>query len=102
MREAYASRALEEQGIFLDLRNAYAVLEDTRESLKIVGLTVRSAVETLELVTGRYQVGKASSVELTDAQVQLATAKAQEIQARYDYEIAVAAIERSIGGNRKP
>jgi outer membrane protein TolC len=34
--------------------------------------------------------------------VQLATAKAQEIQARYDYEIAIAAIERSIGGNRKP
>lgn len=102
LREAYASRALEEQGIFLDLRNAYAVLEDTRESLVIVSLTVKQADETLVLVTGRYQVGKASSVELTDAQVQLATAKAQEIQARYDYEIAVAAIERSIGGNRKP
>jgi outer membrane protein TolC len=102
LREAYASRALEEQAIFLDLRNAYAVLEDTRESLKIVSLTVQQATETLDLVTGRYQVGKASSVELTDAQVQLATAKAQEIQARYDYEIAIAAIERSIGGNRKP
>lgn len=102
LREAYASRAFEEQAIFLDLRNAYAVLEDTRESLKIVGLTVRSAAETLELVTGRYQVGKASSVELTDAQVQLATARAQEIQARYDYEISIAAIERSIGGARKP
>ncbi|MBV8880311.1 MAG: TolC family protein [Planctomycetaceae bacterium] len=102
LREAYAARALEEQAIFLDLRNAYAVLEDTRESLRIVSLTVQQATETLELVTGRYQVGKASSVELTDAQVQLATAKAQEIQARYDYEISIAAIERSIGGNRKP
>jgi outer membrane protein TolC len=102
LRAAYASRALEEQGIFLDLRRAYAVLEDTRESLKIVVLTVQQATETLDLVTGRYQVGKASSVELTDAQVQLATAKAQEIQARYDYEISIAAIERSIGGTRKP
>jgi outer membrane protein TolC len=102
LHQAYANRALEEQTIFLDLRNAYAVLEDTQESLKILGLTVQSAVETLDLVTGRYQVGKASSVELTDAQVQLAQAKAQEIQARYDYEISIAAIERSIGGNRKP
>jgi outer membrane protein len=102
LRSSYASRALEEQNIFLDLRRAYAVLEDTRESLKIVSLTVRQATETLDLVTGRYQVGKASAVELTDAQVQLATAKAQEIQARYDYEIAIAAIERSIGGARKP
>lgn len=102
LRAAYATRALEEQGIFLDLRRAYAVLEDTRESFKIVSLTVQQATETLELVTGRYQVGKASSVELTDAQVALATAKAQEIQARYDYEISIAAIERSIGGSRKP
>jgi outer membrane protein TolC len=102
LHQAYANRALEEQSIFLDLRNAYAVLEDTQESLKIVSLTVQSAAETLDLVTGRYQVGKASSVELTDAQVQLAQAKAQEIQARYDYEISIAAIERSIGGNRKP
>jgi outer membrane protein len=102
LRSSYASRALEEQSIFLDLRRAYAVLEDTRESFKIVSLTVQQATETLELVTGRYQVGKASSVELTDAQVQLATAKAQEIQARYDYEIAIAAIEKLIGGSRKP
>ncbi|HLY11499.1 MAG TPA: TolC family protein [Planctomycetota bacterium] len=102
LHQAYANRALEEQSIFLDLRNAYAVLEDAQESLKIVSLTVQAATETLDLVSGRYQVGKASSVELTDAQVQLATAKAQEIQARYDYEISIAAIERSIGGARKP
>ncbi len=102
LRASYASRALEEQTIFLDLRRAYATMEDNRESLKIVSLTVQQATETLDLVTGRYQVGKASSVELTDAQVQLATAKAQEIQARYDYEISIAAIERSIGGTRKP
>ncbi|HVR86544.1 MAG TPA: TolC family protein, partial [Planctomycetota bacterium] len=102
LRQAYASRALEEQSIFLDLRNGYASLEDTRESLRILSLTVQSATETLDLVTGRYKVGKASAVELTDAEVQLATAKAQEIQARYDYEISIAAIERSIGGARKP
>lgn len=102
MHEAYADRAQEEQLIYLELRQAYAGVEDTRESLKIAGLTVKQAEETLELVTGRFQVGKASSVELTDAQVTLANARAAEIQARYDYEISVAAIERSIGGARKP
>ena len=102
LREAYANRAQEEQLIFLDLRQAYAALEDTRESLKIASLTVKSAEETLDLVTGRFQVGKASSVELTDAQVALANARAAEIQARYDFEISIAAIQRSIGGARKP
>jgi outer membrane protein TolC len=102
LREAYANRAQEEQLLFLDLRQAYAALEDTRESMKIASLTVKSAEETLDLVTGRFQVGKASSVELTDAQVALANARAAEIQARYDFEISIAAIQRSIGGARKP
>jgi outer membrane protein TolC len=102
LREAYANRALEEQLIYLDLRQAYSVLEDTRESLRIAALTVKQAEETFELATGRWQVGRASSVELTDAQVALANARAAEIQARYDFEISIAAIERSIGGNRKP
>jgi outer membrane protein len=102
LREAYATRALEEQLIFLDLRQAYATLEDTRESLKIATLTVKQAEETFDLVSGRFQVGKASSVELTDAQVALANARAAEIQARFDNEISIAAIQRSIGGDRKP
>jgi len=102
IHEAYANRALEEQLLYLDLRQAYASLEDTRESLKIAGLTVKQAEETFELTTGRFQVGKASSVELTDAQVALANARAAEIQARYDFEISIAAIERTIGGARKP
>jgi outer membrane protein TolC len=102
LREAYANRAQEEQLIYLDLRQGYAVHEDTRESLRIAALTVKQAEETLDLVTGRFQVGRASSVELTDAQVALANARAAEIQARYDFEISIAAIERSVGGNRKP
>jgi outer membrane protein len=102
LRETYANRAQEEQLIYLDLRRGYAGLEDTRESLKIASLTVKQAEETLVLVTGRFDVQKASSVDLTDAQVQLANARAAEIQARYDFEISIAAVERSIGGSRKP
>jgi outer membrane protein TolC len=63
---------------------------------------VKQAEETFVLVTGRFDVGRASSVELTDAQVSLANARAAEIQARYDFEISIAAIERSVGGSRKP
>jgi len=102
LRATYANRAQEEQLIYLDLRRGYAGLEDTRESLKVASLTVKQAEETLILVTGRFDVQKASSVDLTDAQVQLANARAAEIQARYDFEISIAAIERSVGGNRKP
>ena len=101
LRQAYALRAQEEQQIFLDLHQAYATLEDTQESLKILSLTVKQAEETLDLVTELYKNQRASSVELTDAQVALANARAAEIQARYDFEIAIVAIQRSMGGLSK-
>jgi len=94
---------LEEQGIFLDLRNAYAVLEDTQESLKIVSLTVQQATETLETCHGALP-GRQSLVGRTDRRPGAARdgEKPRRSRPRYDYEISIAAIERSIGGNRKP
>jgi outer membrane protein TolC len=41
-------------------------------------------------------------VDLTDAQVALANARAAEIQARWDYETSIASLLRSIGGSGKP
>jgi outer membrane protein len=102
LREAYATRALEEEQIYLDLRNAFALFEDARESQKIASLTVKNAEEQLDLAQGRYLAGKASAVDLTDAQVALASARAAEIQARWDYEVSIASLLRSIGGAGKP
>ena len=56
--------------------------------------------ENLTLVQGRYAVGRASSVELTDAQVALANARGERIQAEYDERTAVAQIQRAIGRAR--
>jgi outer membrane protein TolC len=97
LREAYATRAQEEQQIYLDLRSAFAIFEDARESEKIALLTVKNATEQLDLAQGRYLAGKASSVDLTDAEVALANARAVEVQSRWDYEISIAALKRSVG-----
>jgi outer membrane protein TolC len=72
-------------------------LESARERQALTELTVRQARETLELVDERYRLGQASSVERTDAQVALTTARGRQVQARYDYLAAVAAIRFAIG-----
>jgi outer membrane protein len=94
---ARATKAQVEQQVFLDVQKAYAVLEDSRESFRITDLTVRQAEENLTLVQGRYEIGRASSVEQTDAQVALANAKSDRIQAQYDLQIAIAALKRIVG-----
>ena len=77
-----------------------SLIEDSRERLDIATLTARQAEENLTLVSGRFENGKASSVELTDAQVALATARGDRIQAEYDLHLALAAIRRATGASR--
>jgi outer membrane protein len=102
LRAARAAYAEREQQIYEDLSRAWAEVESARERQAITELTGRSARETLELVGERYRIGQASSVELTDAQVALTTARAQQVQARYDYLSAVAAIQFTSGEDIKP
>ncbi|MFA5794620.1 MAG: TolC family protein [Candidatus Brocadiia bacterium] len=98
LRQMRSAKAELEQRLFLDLNRAYAQLEDSRQRLAITELSVKIAEENLMIVEGRYQVGKASSVELTDAQVSLASARSNRVQADFDYQLAIAQIKKNTGG----
>ncbi len=97
LQSARASRAQAEQQVFLEIQQAIAAREDARQRLTILDLTVRQAEENLDLISARYQIGRASSVELTDAQVALATARGQQVQADYSLRIAAAQLRRVAG-----
>jgi outer membrane protein len=97
LQSARATRALTEQGIFLDIQQALAAIADARQRLEILDLTVRQATENLDLVQARYAIGKASSVELTDAQVALARAQGDQVQAKYESRTAAAQLRRAVG-----
>ncbi len=100
LREARALRAQEEQQVFLDLRQAVSLRDDAMERLSITTLTLKSAQENSDLVQGLYAAGRASSVELTDAQVALSKAQGDQVTAQYDYQIAIATVMRAIGTTR--
>lgn len=98
LRTTRAARAELEQRIYLDLTRAVAQLESAGERLTLAQLTVQQAEENLNLVNERYKIGKASSIELTDAQVALMNSRVSHIQAAFDYQTAVALIKKTIGG----
>ena len=98
LRSARAAVAAREQQLRLELSKAWAQLESARKRMDLSGLIVKQARESLDLVQQRYNVGGASSVELTDAQVALTAALAEEVQARFDCQEAVAAIKKTAGG----
>ena len=56
-----------------------------------------AAEENFEVVSSRYDVGKASSLERTDAQVAVTGARANVISARYDWFDAKILLARLVG-----
>jgi len=97
LRIARAKRQEVEQRIYLDLKCAIAQLEDAKQRLSLTNLVILEAKENLNLVEERYKIGRASSVELTDAMVSYTRAKVNQIQANFDYQIAEALIEKITG-----
>ena len=97
LRAARASAADREQQIYLDLRRAVGDMDSARQRRDLSDLIVRQTKESLALVDQRYRLGKASAIEVTDAQVAVTQAQSDQIKARADYETAAAQIRHAIG-----
>jgi outer membrane protein len=97
LRSARAAVAAREQQIQLDLRSGLSSYESSLQRRELTALIVKQARESLNLIQERYRVGKATSVEVTDAQVALSQALGDEVKARFDYLAAIAAIKHTIG-----
>jgi outer membrane protein len=97
LRAARARVADREQQIYLDLTTALGQWDSARQRVTLTGLILQQAQESLKLVSERYRVGQASSVELTDAQVAVTSARADRVNARFDLQTAIARIKHAIG-----
>ncbi|MEI6970974.1 MAG: TolC family protein [bacterium] len=97
LRSARAALAAREQQVHLDLARALSTRDAARQRLQLSELIVRQATESLELITERYKQGKASSIEVTDAQTALTGARANSVKARFDQQTANASIMHITG-----
>jgi outer membrane protein len=86
--------------IRLEAEQAYLSQKQSAEQVRVTEKAVGQAQENYDLASGRYQVGVGSPLEITDAEVQLANAKANYIQALYNYKVAEAKIEKAMGTNK--
>ena len=88
------------QNIRLEAEQAYLSLKVAIDQMAVTQKTVEQAKENYDLASGRYQVGVGSPLEITDAEVSLANARANYIQAVYTFKTAQARIEKAMGINR--
>ena len=86
--------------IRLEAQQAYLAMRQADERIRVTEKQISQAQENFELATGRYQVGVGFPLEVTDAEVSRANARANYIQALADYKIAEARIEKAMGQTR--
>jgi outer membrane protein len=100
LRNLLAQEETLKLNIRLESEQAYLSAKQAEEQVRVTQKTVSQAQENYELAAGRYQVGVGSPLEITDAEVSLANAKANYIQALYNYKVSEARIEKAMGTNR--
>jgi outer membrane protein len=96
-KAAKANYDLLRQNVVLEVQQAYLNLAAAADRIPTSEIAQRQATENLEIATGRYNAGVGNPIEVTDAQVTYTNAKTTYIQALYDYNVAVAGLEKSMG-----
>ena len=97
LRQARSRYAAKEQSVYCNLRTAALNMLKARRQMEVSALSERSARENLDIVNEKFKIGKASSVDRTDAQVSYSTAKAHAVTAYFDYQDAQAQAAYLIG-----
>jgi outer membrane protein TolC len=83
--------------VALQLKQAFLNVQEANEKIDLTKKKVKSAQEDLDLVQEKYNLGAANILELLDAEVSFKQAEADQVQALYDYNLAVAQFEKAIG-----
>lgn len=92
-----AQRDLISQQISLDVWKAYQNLTTATQAVRSSADLLAAAVQSERVAFGRYKAGVGSILDLLSAQAALASARQQEVQARYSWYTAKASLAQAMG-----
>ncbi len=87
----------EQESISRDVRVAWASAHEAYQRIDVTAEFLREATLGLQLAQGRYDLGLASIVELTQSQLNVTNAEIENLNSKYDYQIQYAALQFTIG-----
>ncbi len=81
----------------VQVRQMYSSLVEARELVDATGKTVEQAQEALRIANVRYRAGTATQLDVLTSQVALTQARLNQLQAFYNYQVALASLRQAIG-----
>ena len=89
-----------QQQVEHDVRSAWLTASNAFQRIPVTVELLRQARLALELAQGRYNLGLASIVEVTQAELNVTQAQIENVNANYDYQNAWAALQYTLGALR--
>ncbi len=101
LESSQATLSIALENALLDVEQNYLSLKEASDRIDATGKLEGQASENLKIAEGRYNFGVGSAIEITDAQLTLASALLSNIQALYDYNISFIKLKRAMGVSEK-
>ena len=97
LRELQHLEAQLKDGIALQVKRALLSLEEAKKRIKISAKAVVHAEESLNSAEIGYRNGRVDNVEALDSQLALTHARTNNLQAKYNYILSQARLEKAVG-----
>ncbi len=83
--------------VSLEVKQAFLDIQQNKEKLQLTEESVAAAQEDLNIVKEKYNLGAAIIIEVLDAEVSFKQAQISQVQALFDYNLAVSRLEKVMG-----
>lgn len=84
-------------GVDVEVRRAISLFQQATELAESSKRVVEQAEEAVRLANARYSAGTATQLDVLTSQVELTTARLNQLQAFYGYNVAVASVRTAMG-----
>jgi outer membrane protein TolC len=97
LEQAKLALAATQLAVDVDVRRAISTFQEANELAGASKKVVEQAEEAVRLANARFNAGTATQLDLLSSQVDLTTARLNQLQAYYSYNVAVADVRRAMG-----
>ena len=81
----------------VQVRRAFSSWQEATELVDASGRVIEQAEEAVRLANARYSAGTGTQLDVLQAQVELTTARSNQVQAYYNYNVAIASLRQAMG-----
>jgi outer membrane protein TolC len=89
--------AEQQLAIDVEVRRAHSTLQEAVELVTASKAVVEQAEESVRLAKARFDAGTATQLDVLQAQVDLTTARTNEVEALYNHTVALASLRKAMG-----